>query len=154
MDKRLPSDLDSGHAAIDDLMRALEAAGWEGRDLFHIQMSIEEAMVNAIEHGNKRNASKQVHVVFHVSSDRATMQITDEGSGFDHQNVADPTTEERQDQPRGRGVLLIRELMTETTYNASGNQINMTKVRSAAEPQSEDDAENSSEDNSDDHTDA
>lgn len=144
MDKRLPSDLDSGHAAIDELMRALETAGWEGRDLFHIQMAIEEAMVNAIEHGNKRTPSKEVHVVFHVSPERATMQITDQGVGFDHENVADPTTEERQDQPRGRGVLLIRELMTETVYNTIGNQITMTKVRSAAEPSTEDESDENS----------
>jgi len=129
-DKTIPSDLDAGHASIEELMNALESAGWEGRDVFHIQMAIEEAVVNAIEHGNKRDASKEVHILFVVNSDFAEMTVSDQGAGFDHQNVADPTEEERLDQPRGRGVLLIRELMTESQYNEKGNTVWMRKDRS------------------------
>jgi serine/threonine-protein kinase RsbW len=98
-------------------------------------MAIEEAVVNAIEHGNKRDASKVVHVVYVVDADSAEMTITDQGNGFDHRNVADPTDEERLDQPRGRGVLLIRELMSEAHYNDKGNSVWMRKVRSKDEPQ-------------------
>lgn len=134
LDKVLPSDLDAGHAAIDQLMAALESAGWAGRDLFHIQMAIEEAVVNAIEHGNKRDAEKQVHVLFHVFQDRAEMSVTDQGSGFDHQHIADPTEEERLEQPRGRGVMLIRELMSEAKYNDKGNSVWMLKRRTPDEP--------------------
>ncbi|MCU0707933.1 MAG: ATP-binding protein [Pirellula sp.] len=133
LDKILPSELDAGHAVIDQLMAALETAGWMGRDLFHVQMAIEEAVVNAIEHGNKRDASKQVHVIFHVFQDRAELSITDQGNGFDHHNIADPTEEERLEQPRGRGVMLIRELMSEAKYNEKGNSLWMLKRRSPDE---------------------
>lgn len=133
-DKVIPSELDAGHASIEELMNALEAAGWEGRDVFHIQMAIEEAVVNAIEHGNKKNPAKEVHVVFLVDHDYAEMTVTDQGDGFDHENVADPTDEDRLDQPRGRGVLLIRELMSQAQYNAKGNSVWMRKVRSKDEP--------------------
>jgi serine/threonine-protein kinase RsbW len=131
-DKFLVSDLDIGHAAIDELMNALCAANWEGADLFRIQMAIEEAVVNAIEHGNKRDESKKVHLVFTVTPEKAVMEISDEGAGFDHRNVADPTDEELIDKPRGRGVMLIRELMTEAFYNESGNHVTMIKFRSPA----------------------
>jgi len=134
-DKTIQSDLDAGHASIEELMNALESAGWEGRDVFHIQMAIEEAVVNAIEHGNKRDATKQVHIVFVVDAESAEMTITDQGDGFDHQNVADPTEEERLDQPRGRGVLLIRELMTQAQYNKKGNSVWMRKERSKDDSQ-------------------
>ena len=134
-DKTIQSDLDAGHASIEELMNALESAGWEGRDVFHIQMAIEEAVVNAIEHGNKRDATKQVHIVFVVDAESAEMTITDQGDGFDHQNVADPTEEERLDQPRGRGVLLIRELMTQAQYNQKGNSVWMRKERSKDDSQ-------------------
>ena len=133
-DKIIPSELDAGHASIEELMNALDSAGWEGRDVFHIQMAIEEAVVNAIEHGNKRDATKQVHVVFVVDRDSAEMTVTDQGEGFDHQNVADPTEDDRLDQPRGRGVLLIRELMSDAQYNSKGNSVWMRKVRSKDEP--------------------
>lgn len=132
-DKTIPSELDAGHASIEELMSALESAGWEGRDVFHIQMAIEEAVVNAIEHGNKKDASKQVHVLYVVSSDWVEMTVTDQGAGFDHQNVADPTDEDRLDQPRGRGVLLIRELMSQAQYNDKGNSVWMRKDRSKDE---------------------
>lgn len=130
IDKKIPSELDAGHAVIEELMSALETLGWEGRDVFHIQMAIEEAVVNAIEHGNNRDESKQVHVVFHVNRERAELSVTDQGQGFDHRNVADPTEDDRIDQPRGRGVMLIRELMTESTYNEVGNGVWMLKLRS------------------------
>ncbi|MBM3965317.1 MAG: ATP-binding protein [Planctomycetes bacterium] len=133
IDKKIPSELDAGHAVIEELMTALEALGWEGRDVFHIQMAIEEAVVNAIEHGNMRDESKQVHVVFHVNRERAELSVTDQGQGFDHKNVADPTEDDRIDQPRGRGVMLIRELMTESNYNEVGNGVRMLKLRSQPE---------------------
>lgn len=131
-DKVLLSDLDVGHAAIEELLNALAASGWEGSDLFRIQMAIEEAIVNAIEHGNQRDESKKVHTVFRVTPEKVLMEITDEGAGFDHRNVADPTTDELVDKPRGRGVMLIRELMTEVVYNEIGNQVTIIKLRSAA----------------------
>jgi len=134
-DKTIQSDLDAGHASIEELMNALESAGWEGRDVFHIQMAIEEAVVNAIEHGNKRDATKQVHIVFVVDAESAEMTITDQGDGFDHQNVADPTEEKPIDQPRGRGVLLIRELMTQDQSNQKGNSVWMRKERSKDDSQ-------------------
>lgn len=131
-DKILPSDMENGHAAIEELMMALNTAGWDGGDLFRIQMALEEAVVNAVEHGNKRDAAKNVHLVFHITPERVTMEITDQGAGFDHRNVADPTTEELVDKPRGRGVMLIRELMTEAIYNEIGNHLKMVKIRSVA----------------------
>ena len=100
IDKKIPSELDAGHAVIEELMKALETLGWEGRDVFHVQMAIEEAVVNAIEHGNKRDDSKQVHVVFRVNRERAELAVTDQGQGFDHRNVADPTEDDRVDVQR------------------------------------------------------
>ena len=134
-DKFLPSDLDVGHAAIEELMSALGMAGWEGMDLFRIQMAIEEAVVNAIEHGNKKSLDKKIRLVFVVTPEKAVMTISDEGAGFDHRNVADPTTEELIDKPRGRGVMLMRELMNEVHFNEVGNQVVMVKLRSPAAPE-------------------
>lgn len=133
-DKFLPSDLEVGHAAIEELVTALEAAGWVGMDVFRIQMAIEEAVVNAIEHGNRRDPDKLVRMVFHVTPLKVTMVISDEGAGFDHRNLADATSEELLDKPRGRGVLLMRELMTEAIFNEVGNQVSMTKIRSSEVP--------------------
>ena len=134
-DKTLPSELAVGHAAIEELMVALGAAGWIGMDVFRINMAIEEAVVNAIEHGNKREPSKKVRLVFQVTPDKATMIVIDQGPGFDHRNLADPTTVELLDKPRGRGVMLMRELMNEAIFNDIGNQVTMIKMRSPEVPE-------------------
>ena len=134
-DKSLASDLDLGHAAIEELMIALNAAKWEGSDLFRIQMAIEEAVVNAIEHGNKRDTSKCVRLVFEVTPEKVVLDVKDEGAGFDHRNVADPTDDELVDKPRGRGVMLMRELMSEAIYNEIGNGVVMIKFRSPPSPE-------------------
>lgn len=133
IEKSIPSDLDVAHELIEQTILAMSDLEWPGGDMFHVQMAMEEALVNAIEHGNKRCASKQVTVAISVSVEEITIQIKDQGDGFDHRNVADPTEEERLDQPRGRGVLLIRELMSHSRYNESGNELVMTKQRSIAE---------------------
>lgn len=138
LDKWIPSDLGVAHEIIEELMQAMEKSGWPGGDMFHVQMALEEAIVNAIEHGNQRIVDKKVRVEFEVSSLQARMRITDEGLGFDHRNLADPTSEERLDKPRGRGVLLIRELMSHSEYNEPGNQVTLIKNRSSDTPAEDD----------------
>ncbi|MFN7843458.1 MAG: ATP-binding protein [Pirellula sp.] len=133
IEKSIPSDLDVAHELIEQTILAMSDLDWPGGDMFHVQMAMEEALVNAIEHGNKRCESKLVSVAISVSGQEITIEIKDQGGGFDHRNVADPTEEERIDQPRGRGVLLIRELMSQSRYNDLGNELVMIKKRSVAE---------------------
>jgi serine/threonine-protein kinase RsbW len=130
LEECIPSSLDAGHRTIDQLLNALTTWGWDGRDFFHVQMAIEEAMVNAIKHGNKEAADKTVAVQFRIGPSLVWMQLTDQGEGFDPNSLPDPTDEEHLDQPHGRGVMLIRELMTTVSYNERGNQVTMHKVRS------------------------
>lgn len=130
LDKVIASSTDEGHEVIERLTHALTLNGWEGRDLFHIHMAVEEAVVNAIEHGNKRHPQKSVHIVFRVSSDLVEMEITDQGDGFDPESLPDPTDDELLEVPRGRGVHLIRQLMTDVQYNPKGNSLLMRKIRS------------------------
>lgn len=129
MDRKLPSDTIQGHAAIEELMHALEKAGWEGRDLFHVRMAVEEGVENAIEHGNHRDPSKSVRLDFKVSPKFCYIQITDEGRGFCRAHLKDCTDNEYVDIPRGRGVHLIEQFMSETSYNERGNQLTMLRKR-------------------------
>jgi serine/threonine-protein kinase RsbW len=126
---RLPSDVDEAHRTIDRLLAALEGYGWEGRDLFHVRMAVEEGLVNAIEHGNRRDQAKFVELDFRVSPEVCYLQITDEGDGFCRATLKPCTDEDCLDKPRGRGVWLIEQLMSETHYNAKGNQLTMWRQR-------------------------
>ena len=70
--------------------------------------------------------------------DRATIQITDQGEGFDPSAVPDPRQDELLDAPGGRGMLLISEIMTEVSYNDLGNQITMIKIKGDDPPTDDD----------------
>ena len=131
----IPSSTDAGHAIIESLMTALEEAGWEGRELFHVRMSVEEAMVNAVTHGNKKADDKQVEIEFKVAKDVCYLRLKDEGEGFRLEDIPDPRAEDRLECTHGRGVMLIHELMTEVTYNDNCNQVTMIKRRELPDEQ-------------------
>ncbi|MEO1528493.1 MAG: ATP-binding protein [Planctomycetota bacterium] len=128
--REIPSDTSIGSELVNELLAAMTEREWPATDLFRTQLAYEEAIVNAIRHGNRSDPEKVVVVEMTCDRDRVTIQITDEGSGFDPSQVPDPREEELLEVPGGRGVLLINEIMTEVKYNDSGNQITMSKERS------------------------
>ncbi|MFN5466541.1 MAG: ATP-binding protein [Pirellulaceae bacterium] len=131
LDRVITSCTDEGQVAIQELMGALVEQGWDGSEFFQVNMAAEEAVVNAIEHGNKRDPCKSVHLLFRVSPTEIYLEITDQGAGFNPDTLPDPTDEDLIDKPRGRGVMLIKEFMSEVHYNDRGNSVVMIKRRSA-----------------------
>lgn len=128
----IPSDTAAGHRVIDLLIKALDGCGWVGRDLFHVQMAAEEAMVNCVTHGNQQAADKVVEIEFRVSPRQAYMRFKDQGEGFNPDDLPDPRDDEHLECINGRGVMLIHEMMDEICYNAVGNEVTMVKFRESA----------------------
>ncbi|PQO25311.1 ATP-binding protein [Blastopirellula marina] len=127
----IPSDTAEGQRLIKELLTQLERAEWAMHDSFGIHLAAEEAIVNAIKHGNKQDPNKSVEVDMRVGKERVLIHITDEGPGFKPADVPDPTLDENLDVPSGRGVMLIKAYMTEVSYNEKGNSVKMVKNRSA-----------------------
>jgi len=126
-DVRVPSD----HAEARRVQEAIEqelAHRATDQELFGVRLALEEALVNAIKHGNQLDRTKVVHISFRFLSDRFQIRITDEGVGFDPSDVPDPTAIENLERPCGRGLMLMRHYMTEVDYNERGNSVFMTKV--------------------------
>lgn len=132
LSETIPSSTDEGHAIIEQLLRALDEAGWEGSDLFHVQMAAEEAMVNAVTHGNKKNSALVVELEFKVSPAQVFLRVKDQGEGFCPDEVPDPTDDDHLEVVHGRGVFLIQKMMTEVRYNDCGNEVTMIKQRESA----------------------
>lgn len=128
--EKIPSSLSIAHQVLDQFLNAAQNAGWEGRDYFHIQMAGEEALVNAVTHGNKESADKLVELELHLSPEQVYMRIKDEGQGFCPESLPDPRDDDRLECIHGRGVLLIREMMSEVRYIGCGNEVEMIKRRS------------------------
>ncbi|MFN9369291.1 MAG: ATP-binding protein [Planctomycetia bacterium] len=127
----LPSERGASRLIMDDLLSELDRHGWSASDKFGIHLAAEEAIVNAILHGNRLDPSKKVHVVCEVSGDLFRIDIADEGAGFDPALIPDCTADDRLAVPSGRGVMLMRSFMTRIEYNAKGNRVVLEKTPSA-----------------------
>ncbi|MFM7207243.1 MAG: ATP-binding protein [Planctomycetaceae bacterium] len=125
----LSSERGANRQVTDELLAQLGAHGWPESDVFAIHLAVEEAIVNAIVHGNKLDPAKKVHVECEVSERRALVSITDEGRGFNPATLPDCTADDRLEAPGGRGVMLMRSFMTRVHYNATGNAVELEKRR-------------------------
>jgi serine/threonine-protein kinase RsbW len=128
-ERTIPSDLTAGHQVLDDLLARLGKEGWDSRDIFGIRLALEEAVVNAIKHGNCHDCSKQVHVICRSMAEKIWIKISDQGQGFDPEAVPDCTDAEHIDVPNGRGIMLMRNYMNRVEYNKKGNVVEMEKLR-------------------------
>jgi len=125
--RRIPSDTATGSALVHEMIEAMARRNWSSQDLFRVQLAYEEAIVNAIRHGNRHDCKKMVEVKMSCDHQRVEIQITDQGCGFDPGKIPDPRSDELLEVPGGRGVLLMSEIMSEISYNQVGNQVTMVK---------------------------
>lgn len=95
-------------------------------DVFANMMTcLNEALMNAILHGNKLDENKRVIVNAEADSKRIIWTLTDEGEGFDYTHLADPTAPENLENLTGRGVFIIKHLADQCIFNAHGNEVEL-----------------------------
>jgi len=123
----IASDLKAARKAERRLLSEVARHGYNGSTAFAIRLAVEEALNNAIKHGNCCDASKVVELIFDISPQQAVITIGDQGDGFDPASVPDPTVEENLEKPYGRGIMLMRAYMDEVNFNEQGNQVRMVK---------------------------
>ncbi|GIW94712.1 MAG: hypothetical protein KatS3mg110_2753 [Pirellulaceae bacterium] len=114
---------------VEEILQQVKKCGWGEHELFGIHLALEEAITNAMKHGNRWDPAKRVTVRWQASTERFSIEITDEGNGFDPDAVPDPTLDENLEQTSGRGLVLMRNFMNEVRYNARGNSVLMIKYR-------------------------
>src|SRR5262245_41610089 len=90
-EKVIPSDPAAGKLVLEELLHQLQTREWFEHDIFGIHLAMEEALVNAIKHGNRHDLSKSVRVACQVSRDKVRIEIADEGPGFKPEKVPDCT---------------------------------------------------------------
>ena len=125
----IPSDTAQGQAVQERIVKMLEDLDFPTRDVFGVRLALEEALVNAIKHGNRMDPAKQVRIQWAINSESVRIEIEDEGHGFRPEDIPDPTAEENLEKPSGRGIMLMRAFMTEVGYNDSGTRVTLLKRR-------------------------
>ncbi|HSZ55501.1 MAG TPA: ATP-binding protein [Tepidisphaeraceae bacterium] len=110
------------------ILEAVKANGFEGQNFFAINLALEEALTNAIKHGNRLDPKKKVKVSAKVSPRRFEIRIEDQGAGFNRKSVPDPTVAENIEKCSGRGILLIEAYMTEVSWDRGGRRLKMVKL--------------------------
>lgn len=125
----IPSDTTVAQEVQERIVAELEKRNYTSRDVFGVRLSLEEAITNAIRHGNGNDKSLKVKIKCEISNEMMRVEIEDEGPGFTPSDVPDPTSDENLELAGGRGVLLMEAYMTKVEYNAKGNKVLLEKAR-------------------------
>ena len=101
--------LDVARTAFETFMQAIGIGNMDY--VYWSWVGIQEALVNAIRHGNKEK--EELPVVFHIKrlDNRMQFSITDRGPGVSLENIPDPTAPENLMRSNGRGFLFINNTM-------------------------------------------
>ena len=121
------SELTAARQVEQHLLGELRGQNYPEDCLFAIRLALEEALSNAIKHGNKLDPEKTVSVKYSIGPEEVELVIRDQGAGFDLSGVPDPTSDEHLEDPNGRGIMLMRAYMDEVSYNTEGNEVRMVK---------------------------
>jgi serine/threonine-protein kinase RsbW len=116
LDELIASDTRHIEDAVSRVLGLLEENGC-CQDLENVQLALEEALMNAVLHGNRSDPDKYVRMCVAVEEGGGIIIVVkDSGSGFDPSKLPDPTRGENIYREGGRGVYLIQRLMNEVQY--------------------------------------
>ena len=91
----------------------------------NVLVSVTEAVNNAIVHGNKEDKNKKVRLGLKQNKKSVRFIVEDEGMGFDHNTLPDPTNPKNLEKVKGRGIFLIKSLSDKTTFKQGGRVVEM-----------------------------
>jgi serine/threonine-protein kinase RsbW len=127
--EEFPSTFEAMTATLDRAVEALLQGGWiQASHEPCTRLCLEEALVNAVRHGNNNDADRSVTVSLADEGECCTIRVCDEGGGFSVDQVAFPEI----DQMGGRGICLIRHFMEEVKFDTSANCLQMSFRRKAS----------------------
>jgi len=91
-----------------------------------ILISLDEAVRNAIEHGNNFEADKKVTISFSTNKGDLIFSVSDEGKGFNLSEIPDPTNPDYEENHEvGKGLFLMKHLSDDLQSSEEGNKISL-----------------------------
>jgi serine/threonine-protein kinase RsbW len=125
---QIPSDIGSIAPVVDEIVGRIRRKGCiPGRES-DVEVALFEALANAVIHGNRQQAEKQVRICYwREPKGYLSIVIRDEGTGFDPAAVPDPTAPENLASEHGRGILLMKTFMDEVRFEKGGTEVLLVK---------------------------
>lgn len=114
--------------------RIARLAGLDEEALHWIGVAVRESVINAIKHGNREDYAKLVTVEFtftpRLAPTELRIRVTDEGAGFDPDEVGNPLAPENLLKSSGRGIFFMRSFMDDVALRRrpeGGMEVRMLK---------------------------
>jgi len=128
LELHIPSDTGSIAPTVDQIVGRIRRKGClRGRES-DVEVALFEALANAVIHGNRQQAQKQVTICCrHEPNKYVSIVVRDEGTGFDPDGVPDPTAPENLTSEHGRGILLMKTFMDEVRFEKGGTEVHLLK---------------------------
>jgi anti-sigma regulatory factor (Ser/Thr protein kinase) len=124
----IPADPAAIRTVTDGVAQALRnKPGIAGHE-FEIELSLDEALANAIRHGCQGDPTKFVQCcVTYEDGGNVLIVVRDPGPGFDVSRVPNPLEGTNVLKGNGRGIFLINQLMDDVRFADGGREVHMRK---------------------------
>jgi serine/threonine-protein kinase RsbW len=124
----IPGTVEAIPPVVEQIMRVVEEMGCAEGAEFEIEVSVNEALANAVKHGCEHDPDKVVEILVECEPESGMLIVVrDPGSGFDPADVPSPVHGKQVYEDHGRGIYLINQLMDEVRYEKNGTEIWMRK---------------------------
>lgn len=131
LDEKIPSDLNLVVPLAERVSGEVMALTGSSDEVFRVKLALEEALTNAVRHGNRGDPRLCVSLRVKATARDIFMDVHDEGKGFDFEHLPDPTLGDRTLKPSGRGVFLIKQYMDKVEFYDNGRGLRMGRKFSA-----------------------
>ena len=127
LNEKIPAELNKVIPLVDMISQKTIVLTASSDEVFKIKLALEEALTNAVRHGNTLDPHRCVSVRVKATLEKIVMDVHDDGEGFNFENLPDPTVGDRVSKPSGRGVFLMRQLMDTVEFYDKGSGVKMIK---------------------------
>ena len=128
MDRTFPADVNAISTVVEEVMKVVGEMGCAEGEEFEVELSVREALANAIKHGTGNDPSKEVQICVACDRDRGMLIVVrDPGPGFDPEKLPNCVEGQNVYSTHGRGIFLISRYMDDVKFKRGGTEIHMRK---------------------------
>src|ERR1700724_2119519 len=125
----MPSEIKAVGPLVQRLMRLIEGSHFVAGEEPAIELALEEALNNAVVHGNRMDREKLVQILCRCDAKGISLVVKDQGQGFDPNTVPNPLSPENLSADRERGIWLMRVAMDKVSFENRGTEVHMRKAQ-------------------------